>query len=57
MQAAPFYVALSTMESRKQVGGRAKANYYAAGQTSSAICSIAYAAIAAGTAVSCCSAR
>ena len=47
MQAAPFYVALSTKESRDQASGRAKAIYYAAGETSTAICSIAYAAIAA----------
>ena len=47
MQAAPFYVALSTKESREQASGRAKAIYYAAGETSTAICSIAYAAIAA----------
>jgi len=46
MQAAPFYVALSTKESREQASGRAKAIYYAAGETSTAICSIAYAAIA-----------
>lgn len=49
MQAAPFYVALSTKASREQVSGRAKAIYYAAGETSTAICSIAYAAIAAAT--------
>jgi len=47
MQAAPFYVALSTKESREQASPRAKAIYYAAGETSTAICSIAYAAIAA----------
>ena len=47
MQAAPFYVALSTKASREQASGRAKAIYYAAGETSTAICSIAYAAIAA----------
>ena len=47
MQAAPFYVALSTKDSREQASGRAKAIYYAAGETSTAICSIAYAAIAA----------
>jgi hypothetical protein len=47
MQAAPFYVALSTKESRNHASGRAKAIYYAAGETSTAICSIAYAAIAA----------
>lgn len=47
MQAAPFYVTLSTKESREQASGRAKAIYYAAGETSTAICSIAYAAIAA----------
>jgi hypothetical protein len=51
MQAAPFYVALSTKESREQAGGRAKAIYYAAGETSTAICSIAYAAIAAAAKV------
>lgn len=49
MQAAPFYVALSTQESREQASGRAKAIYYAAGETSAAICSIAYGAIAAAT--------
>lgn len=47
MQAAPFYVALSTKDSRDQATARAKAIYYAAGETSTAICSIAYAAIAA----------
>jgi hypothetical protein len=47
MQAAAFYVALSTKESREQASGLAKAIYYAAGETSTAICSIAYAAIAA----------
>ncbi|MGZ4233026.1 MAG: hypothetical protein ACXVVQ_16540 [Solirubrobacteraceae bacterium] len=47
MQAAPFYVALSTKSSRDQATGRAKAIYYAAGETSTAICSIAYAAVAA----------
>ena len=48
MQAAPFYVALST-KSKPRAGqpARAKAIYYAAGETSTAICSIAYAAIAA----------
>ncbi len=46
MQAAPFYVALSTKESRERASGRAKAIYYAAGETSTAICSIAFAAIA-----------
>jgi hypothetical protein len=46
MQAAPFYVALSTKQSREQASGRAKAIYYAAGETSTAICSIAYAAVA-----------
>ena len=49
MEAAPFYVALSTKESRERTSGRAKAIYYAAGETSTAICSIAYAAIAAAT--------
>lgn len=49
MQAAPFYVTLSTNASREQASGRAKAIYYAAGETSTAICSIAYAAIAAAT--------
>jgi hypothetical protein len=33
MQAAPFYVALSTKESREQASRRAKAIYYAAGET------------------------
>ena len=47
MQAAPFYVVLSTKESREQASGRAEAVYYAAGETSTAVCSIAYAAIAA----------
>jgi len=47
MEAAPFYVALSTKESRERASGLAKAIYYAAGETSTAICSIAYAAIAA----------
>ena len=42
----PFYVALSTKESRKQASPHAKAIYYAAGETSTAVCSIAYAAIA-----------
>ena len=37
MQAAPFYVALSTKQSREQASGRAKAIYYAAGETSTAI--------------------
>lgn len=46
MQAMPFYVALSTKESREQASGRAKAIYYAAGETSTAVCSIGYAAIA-----------
>jgi hypothetical protein len=47
MEAAPFYVTLSTKESRERVGPRAKALYYAAGETSTAIWTIAYAAIAA----------
>lgn len=47
MEAAPFYVTLSTRESRERVGGRAKAFYYAAGETSTAVCSVAYAAVAA----------
>ena len=42
----PFYVALSTKESREQASPHAKAIYYAAGETSTAICSIGYAAIA-----------
>ena len=50
MQAAPFYVALSTKESRERASGRAKAIYYAAGETSTAICSITYA-----SATTCCS--
>lgn len=45
--AEPNYVALATKESRDRASGRAKAIYYAAGETSTAICSIAYAAIAA----------
>jgi hypothetical protein len=52
MQTAPFYVALSTKESREQASRRAKAIYYAAGETSTAVCSIAYAAIAAAAGVS-----
>jgi hypothetical protein len=51
MQAAPFYVALSTKASRVQASPRAKAIYYAAGETSTAICSIAYAAVAAAASV------
>ncbi len=47
MEAAPFYVTLSTKASRERVGPRAKALYYAAGETSTAICTVAYAAIAA----------
>jgi hypothetical protein len=47
MQAAPFYVTLSTKESREHAGRWAKAIYFAAGETSTAICSIAYAAVAA----------
>ena len=46
LEAAPFYVTLSTKQSREKVGRRAKAFYYAAGETSTAIWSIAYAAIA-----------
>ncbi|MGZ4218100.1 MAG: hypothetical protein ACXVS6_23945 [Solirubrobacteraceae bacterium] len=46
MQAAPFYVTLSTKDSRQNASRWAKAIYYAAGETSTAICSIAYAAIA-----------
>ncbi len=51
MQAAPFYVALSTKASRDQASPRAKAIYYAAGETSTALCSIAYAAIAAAASI------
>jgi hypothetical protein len=47
MQSAPFYVALSTTASREQASPRAKAIYYAAGETSTALCSIGYGAIAA----------
>jgi hypothetical protein len=51
MQAAPFYVALSTKQSREQASGRAQAIYYAAGETSTAICSVAYAAVAAAAGI------
>jgi len=47
MQAAPFYVTLSTKASREQASGLAKAIYFAAGETSTAVCSIAFAAGAA----------
>ena len=47
MQAAPFYVTLSTKASRDQAGRLAKAIYFAAGETSTAVCSIAFAAAAA----------
>ena len=47
MQAAPFYVTLSTKDSREQAGRWAKAIYYAAGETSTAVCSITFAAVAA----------
>jgi hypothetical protein len=47
MQAAPFYVTLSTKASRERAGPLAKAVYFAAGETSTAICSIAFAAAAA----------
>jgi len=47
MQAAPFYVTLSTRSSRAQAGRVAKAVYFAAGETSTAVCSIAFAAAAA----------
>lgn len=46
MQAAPFYVTLSTKESRERVGRHGRAFYFAAGETSTAVCSIAYAAVA-----------
>jgi hypothetical protein len=46
MQAAPFYVTLSTKDSREHASRWGKAIYYAAGETSTAVCSIAYAAIA-----------
>jgi hypothetical protein len=36
MQAAPFYVTLSTRDSRERAGQIAKAIYYAAGETSTA---------------------
>ena len=39
MDATPFYVALSTKASREQAGRLAKAIYFAAGETSTAICS------------------
>jgi len=47
MEAAPFYVTLSTKASREQAGRLAKAIYFAAGETSTALCSIAFAAAAA----------
>lgn len=47
MQAAPFYVTLSTKASREQAGRLAKAVYFAAGETSTAVCSIAFTAVAA----------
>jgi hypothetical protein len=46
MEAAPFYVTLSTKASREQAGRLAKALYFAAGETSTAVCSIAFAAAA-----------
>lgn len=46
MEAAPFYAALSTKESRERASSRAMAIYYAAGETSTALWSIGYAAVA-----------
>jgi hypothetical protein len=46
MEAAPFYVTLSTKASRERAGRFAKAIYFAAGETSTAVCSIAFAAAA-----------
>ncbi len=46
MEAAPFYVTLSTKESRERVGRRGRAFYFAAGETATAIWSIGYAAVA-----------
>ncbi len=46
MEATPFYVALSTRASREQAGRVARAVYFAAGETSTAVCSIAFAAAA-----------
>jgi len=45
LQAAPFYGTLSTKDSREHAGRWAKAIYYAAGETSTAICSIAVLAV------------
>jgi hypothetical protein len=45
LQAAPFYVTLSTKDSREHAGRWAKAIYYAAGETSTAICSISVLAV------------
>jgi hypothetical protein len=58
LQAAPFYGTLSTNDSREHAGRWAKAIYYAAGETSTAICSIAVLAVtrlAADTADTLCS--
>lgn len=46
MEATPFYVALSTKASREKAGRIAKAIYFSAGETSTAICSITFAAAA-----------
>jgi hypothetical protein len=51
MQAAPFSVALSTKDSRVRAGRVANAVYFAAGETSTAVCSIAYAAIASAASI------
>jgi hypothetical protein len=49
MSAMPFYVALSTKDSREQTGPIGKAIYYAAGESSTAICTLAAAFAAAAT--------
>ena len=46
MEAAPFYAALSTKESRERASSRAMPFYYVAGETSTAVWSIGYAAVA-----------
>lgn len=49
MQAMPFYVTLSTKESRERASRLAKAVYHAAGETSTALCTLAASYYAAAT--------
>jgi hypothetical protein len=49
MEHMPFYVTLSTKESRERASRVAKALYHAAGETSTAICTLAAAFYAAAT--------